>query len=305
MALPGLGLTAPTATPTTAPVDTPPRSINLSSGSEFRFEVPFTSTLTLTLIPTSPTDSPIGTAEIFGTELAPNHAYTFIGTKAAVYTHHGCTLQLSGSTESEYIAEETPLTEYANVHFALEDLRAAAVEARAANVPHSGGPRVLLLGPPDAGKTSVLKTLAAYATRAGRAPLVVNLDPREGMLCLPGCVSAAVLGSGSVLDIEEGNGWGSSPIAGPSTLPVKMPLVYHVGCERPEEAPEVFRPVVTRLALAATSRFEDDDGCRESGLFVDMAGSTATTGAKDGYEIVQHVVSEFSSTPSPSVVQLR
>ncbi|CAO3620204.1 unnamed protein product [Cunninghamella echinulata] len=36
-----------------------------------------------------------GTAEIFGTELADGVEYTFTGRKAAVYTWHGCTLEIS------------------------------------------------------------------------------------------------------------------------------------------------------------------------------------------------------------------
>lgn len=57
---------------------------------------------------------------------------------------------------------------YMNLHFALDRLRTPA-----------GGPRVLITGPEDSGKTSLIKILAAYALKSGRNPILVNLDPRE------------------------------------------------------------------------------------------------------------------------------
>lgn len=58
---------------------------------------------------------------------------------------------------------------YLNCHFALDRLR----------LDQPGGPKVLVVGPSDSGKTSLVKILAAYALKLGRHPLLVNLDPRE------------------------------------------------------------------------------------------------------------------------------
>lgn len=57
---------------------------------------------------------------------------------------------------------------YMNCHFALNRLRIA-----------TGGPRVIVIGPEDSGKTSLVKILAAYALKSGSNPVLVNLDPRE------------------------------------------------------------------------------------------------------------------------------
>jgi len=299
--LPGLGLAAPSSQPLPAPVA---RQITLLPGSEWRFEVAWNSTLAVKLLPsttppTSTDDSLHDTAELFGTELAPNHTYDFSpGSKAAIFTHHGCTLSVtvtsgpSAVCESEYIADETPMAEYANLHFALENMRNnAARSSRGA----AGGPRVLVVGPENAGKSTLIKTLAAYAGRAGRMPLVVNLDPCQGVLALPGSVSAAVIGRGQVADFEEaaGGGWGSGPIAGPSAVPVKMPLVYHFGYKGLEERVELFKPVCTRAALVTTSRFEQDMEVKVAGMLVDVGGSVCRGG--EGYEVLSHIVSEFSS----------
>lgn len=272
--LPGLNLSAP---PTLTPQAQISRVQDLPAGSEYRFEVSFRSSLRVKLL--------TGTAELFGTELAANanQAYTFSGTKAAIYTWDGCTLELTGETESEYVAEETQMSSYANVHFALERLRDSAQAAG------DLGPRVLIVGPENAGKTSLAKILTSYANKAERLPVVVNLDPRQGMLVPPGAFSAATFAP--ILDVEEG--WGSSSISGPSAIPVKVPLVYHYGLPSPEDNPGVFKPVVTRMALAVTSRLDDDPDTSVSGCIIDTAGAISQ-GKGGQYENIQHIVSEFS-----------
>lgn len=75
---------------------------------------------------------------------------------------------------------------YANVHLAFEQMRVRALaHARGSPVPEpapgelSDAPRVLVLGPESAGKTTVCKVLANYAAAAnqGWAPVLVNVDP--------------------------------------------------------------------------------------------------------------------------------
>ncbi|KAL4919794.1 hypothetical protein BDW62DRAFT_178468 [Aspergillus aurantiobrunneus] len=302
MSLPGLDLTQPSAEREFVPA--PPSQINLSPGSEWRFEVAFGTTVRVKLL--------TGTAELFGTELAPSQTYTFSGTKAAIYTWHGGTLEVSagdavsgvdamtatttpsgvrggfgaGGCQSEYMAEETPMVEYANVHFALEGLRA---EAKASG---KDGPRVLILGPEDAGKTSLSKILTGYAVKVGREPIVVNLDPSEGMLSVPGTVTATAFRA--MLDVEEG--WGSSPMSGPSAVPVKLPLVYFYPMVNPLEAEgTVFRPIVSRLALSVMGRMAEDEDARETGIIVDTPGILSQSRA-GALEMINHIVTEFSIT---------
>lgn len=183
------------------------------------------------------------------------------------------------------------MVEYANVHFALEGLRA---EAKASG---RDGPRVLILGPEDAGKTSLSKILTAYAVKVGREPIVVNLDPTEGMLSVPGTVSATAFRA--MLDVEEG--WGSSPMSGPSAVPVKLPLVYFYPMVNPLEAEgSVFRPIVSRLALSVMGRMAEDEDAKETGIIVDTPGILSQSRA-GALEMINHIVTEFSSTFSTGV----
>lgn len=272
--LPGLNLGAQAIEALNLPPVSSSRQQDLAANTEYRFEVGFSRTLTVKLLS--------GTAEFFGTELAPSQTYTFQGAKGAIFTWHGCKLEIGGDPDSEYVAEETQMMSHANTHFALEHLRDVAVQTGEL------GPRVLVVGPESAGKTSLVKTLAAYAVKTARQPVVVNLDPRQGMLSVPGSLTAAAFSS--IADIQEG--WGSSPISGPSPIPVKMPLVYHYGLKDPEEG-KLFKPLVTRMALAVTSRLVEDKASRHTGFIIDSPG--AISQGKGGvYENIEHIISEFS-----------
>ncbi|KAI4961767.1 Cleavage polyadenylation factor subunit clp1 [Alternaria arbusti] len=276
ISLPGLNLSSQPTEAQNAPTSTATRTHDLAANTEYRFEVAFSRTLTVKL--------QSGTAEFFGTELAPSTVYTFQGTKGAIFTWHGCKLDIGGEVESDYIAEETPMMSCANLHFALENLRDRSIASGSVEM----GPRILVVGPENSGKTSLVKTLTSYAVKTSRQPMVMNLDPRQGMLSVPGSFSAAVYSS--IVDIEEG--WGSSPISGPSPIPVKMPLVYHYGLKDPEEG-RVFKPLVTRMALAVTSRLEEDTLSKQAGFIIDSSGAISQ-GRNGVYDNIEHIVSEFS-----------
>lgn len=173
------------------------------------------------------------------------------------------------------------MVSYLNLHFKLEAIRAAAEKAG------QTGPRVLVVGPPNAGKTSLVKMLTGWATRMGRQPLVVNTDCREGMLALPGSLSAAVFAT--IIDITTD--WGSTPSSGPSAIPVKLPIAYNYGLGQPEENIRLFKRVISRLAVAVTSRLTEDPDVKTSGLLIDTGGVSASKG---GYDHIAHIVSEFS-----------
>ena len=218
-----------------------------------------------------------------------NGTYIFTGTKAALYTWHGCTFTVTGDVlASEYIAEETPMVEYANVHFALENLRDQN------RLQNCTGPRLLILGPENAGKSSLAKILTGYAIRGARAPVVANLDPKEGVMSVPATLTATVFKT--LMDVESVDGWGSSPMSGPSAVPVKLPLVYYHGLpDVVDNEGANYKALVSRLALAVTGRLQDDSEAREAGVIIDTPGSIASgKGGTIGYELISHIVSEFT-----------
>jgi polyribonucleotide 5'-hydroxyl-kinase len=176
------------------------------------------------------------------------------------------------------------MVSYLNLHFKLESLRATAQRTS------QMGPRVLVVGPPNAGKSSLVRTLASWATRMGRQPLVTNTDSREGMLTLPGTLSAAVFAT--LIDLTTD--WGSLPSSGASAIPVKLPLAYYYGLPQPDDNPTLFKRMLGRLAVAATSRLAEDPDVKTSGMLIDSGGVPTGARAATYYDFIGHVVSEFS-----------
>jgi polyribonucleotide 5'-hydroxyl-kinase len=231
-----------------------------------------------------------GTAERDGTELALNHNYSFARTKSKILTYTGCSLEVSGEVE-DYVAqcaapEDSPMLSYLNLHFTLQTQRRSSSGGR------GRGPRVMICGPHNTGKTTLARTLAALATRMGEQPLVANVDPREGLLSLPGTVSAAVFGT--IMDVEEptgGFGVSSTPCSGPSLVPVKLPMVYYYGREKVEEDMPLWKDLVTKLASSVRAKLSSDDAVRSGGLVLD---TPAVTAVKGEVEILLHAVREFA-----------
>lgn len=170
---------------------------------------------------------------------------------------------------------------HANLHFALERLRDATLSTGGI------GPRVLIVGPENAGKTSLARFLTSYATRSSRPAVTVNLDPKEGLLTIPGTLSAASFTT--LLDVEIG--WGSSPTNAPAHIPAKLPLVYFLGAETLEEDTAISKPLVSRLALSMFGRVQDDAKIRSTGCIIDSPGSISQ--GQPNYDMMQHVISEF------------
>ncbi|CAO3627356.1 unnamed protein product [Cunninghamella blakesleeana] len=248
------------------------RTIDLEPDSEFRFEVDFKAHIQIKLLK--------GTAEIFGTELAESVEYSFTGRKAAVYTWHGCTLEVKGTFLVEYTANETPMTSYLNTHLAIQNLR---IEAKSSN---ELGPRVLIIGPHDVGKTSLCKIMASYAFRQGEKPIYVSLDTAEGSITVPGAVTATAINH--IIDIEEG--FGSSATTAASMGSSTMPLAYYYGYESPNENPKMYKLVVSRLAHTINNRLAADPESRTSGIIIDSSGLIDNV----GYELIQHAIEAFS-----------
>ncbi|RIB22296.1 Pre-mRNA cleavage complex II protein Clp1-domain-containing protein [Gigaspora rosea] len=231
---------------------------------EFRFEVDFGTTVKLKLIS--------GTAEIYGTEIGIGPEYEFSGRKIAVFTWHG-------TCSVEYVANETPMTSYLNMHLALEQRREAA------KAKGEQGPRAIIVGPEDVGKTSLSKILLAYALRQSRQPIFVDLDVNEGSITMPGTLTATPINQ--IIDVEEG--FGSSATTSPSLGSSMLPIVYYYGYPDPGENVKLYKVLTAKLAQSAKRRIAEDDDARISGMVIDTSGLIDNT----GYEIIQHCVDVF------------
>ena len=62
------------------------------------------------------------------------------------------------------------MTMYMNTHAAFEQMR------QKADLEETRGPRVLVVGPTDVGKSTLCRLLVNYAVRCGRTPMLIDLD---------------------------------------------------------------------------------------------------------------------------------
>eukprot|EP00112_Aurelia_sp_Birch-Aquarium-sp1_P009417 Seg207.9 transcript_id=Seg207.9/GoldUCD/mRNA.D3Y31 product="Polyribonucleotide 5'-hydroxyl-kinase Clp1" protein_id=Seg207.9/GoldUCD/D3Y31 len=226
----------------------------LEQDTELRFEVELQCKAELTLTH--------GQAEIFGTELVKNKVYSFrSGDKVAVFTWHGCTLELGGQLEAAYVSSETPMVIYLNLHVAMEQLREKAEK----NNPQTIGPRVMICGPTDVGKSTLCRLLLNYAVRMGRRPIYVDLDLGQGSIAIPGTLGALLVERPA--DIEEG-------------FSLQTPLVYHHGVNNPMANVRLYTTLVEKISEVVHKRFDQKEKARVSGCIINTCGWVTGEGFK-------------------------
>eukprot|EP00439_Symbiodinium_sp_Y106_P079093 s842_g17.t2 len=128
-------------------------------------------------------------AEIFGAELVPGQDYPLLGgSRTAIYTWHGCKVQVSGPTVQEYDAPNVVMRDYLCCAAVLEQRRMRADDL---GLP---APRVLVCGSAFSGKSSLCQILCNYALRREHTPVFVELDTRYSSIrqlqSVPACVTA-------------------------------------------------------------------------------------------------------------------
>ncbi|XP_077103762.1 polyribonucleotide 5'-hydroxyl-kinase Clp1 isoform X2 [Siphateles boraxobius] len=234
---------------------------DLERETELRFEVEAGERVQLELFS--------GMAEVFGSELNRNKKYTFgPGSKIAVFTWHGCTVALSGKTEVAYVSKDTPMMLYLNTHAALEQMR------RQAEKDNERGPRVMVVGPTDVGKTTLCRVLLNCAVRLGRRPTLVELDVGQSSVSVPGTMAALCIERPA--DVEEG-------------FSVQAPLVFHFGSTTPGTNIKLYNKLTSSLAEVFSQRCEVNRKASVGGCIINTCGWVKGS----GYQALVHCASAF------------
>ncbi|KAM4636819.1 polyribonucleotide 5'-hydroxyl-kinase Clp1 [Discoglossus pictus] len=259
------------AGPSSSSLDGGPWSSSSSSGPSTKFELERETELRLEVEGPAPVRVELvsGLAEVFGTELTRNKKYTFPpGSRAAVFTWHGCTVQLWGSPDVAYVSRDTPMLLYLNTHVGLEQMRVQAEREG------ERGPRVLVAGPSDVGKSTLCRLLLNYAVRRGRRPTLVELDVGQGSVSVPGTVGALCVERPA--DVEEG-------------FSAQAPLVYHFGSTTPGTNIKLYNKLTSRLAHVFNLRCDSNRRASVSGCLINTCGWVKGS----GYQALIHAASAF------------
>ncbi|PSR87650.1 putative protein isoform 1 [Actinidia chinensis var. chinensis] len=156
------------------------RQVKLERECEMRIEVCPDSPLRLRLL--------TGTAEIFGTEIAPEMWLASpLGSNSQFL--HGIEQRLKWMATLKLIIQQM-----------------------------NQGPRLIVVGPTDSGKSTLSRMLLSWAAKQGWKPTFVDLDIGQASITIPGCIAATPI---------------EMPIDPVEGIPLEMPLVYFYGHTTP------------------------------------------------------------------------
>ena len=218
--------------------------------SELRFEVGDSKNVTVTVLE--------GDAEVFGAPLARNSPLEFSRGKYAIYSWKGAQVSLDGC-ESSYVSRDTTMLEAMNVHAVLDAKRKRAVADPAKELQ---GPRIMVVGPTDSGKSSLCRILCGYASRSATKtkPLFIDLDVGQSALGVAGTMSAGSISPATISPIEGIDAGAANPIS------------YFYGHASPGDNPEAYKAIVKLLGDSAAKRFKEDDENRCGGMIINTCG---------------------------------
>jgi len=121
------------------------------------------------------------------------------------------------------------------------------------------GPRVMIVGNVDSGKSTLARTLLNYATRMGWKPTFVDLDVGQNSITIPGCIAAVPMDL--PIGVEDTSGFQSKP-----------PLVYFFGYTAPNKNVELYKKLLTNLSVVLDKRNEKIAVAKQSGCIINTGG---------------------------------
>uniref|UniRef100_A0A7S1VE68 Protein CLP1 homolog n=1 Tax=Sexangularia sp. CB-2014 TaxID=1486929 RepID=A0A7S1VE68_9EUKA len=254
-------------------------SFSIAPGHELRLFTPPSSTfatetegLTLSILDRG--------AEVTGTELPagatltvpPSSSLSILVPSIGQRGGGGVRVQVTGRG-SGYVSSET------DAAARLVSVHGTAAQARA----QGKGPRIIIVGPQDVGKSTVFRTLLSYAARSGHTCTAVDLDVGQGSIGLPGTLGAVTVSTplapqSAHLDLVE-----AAKVPGFGT---PSPLLYWYGALALSENPELYLKLVSALFAAVDAREAAHPSLAAAGAIINTCGWVEGL----GFEILKGVI---------------
>ena len=172
------------------------------------------------------------------------------------------------------------MQQYINAHDYLENMRNVAANQSGIKNELSGfGPRVLIVGGTDAGKSTLAHILCNYAVRADRSPILVDVDCGQNSIAIPGTVAALAVHHPS--DPETG-----------SYLATKLahaPIAYFFGHASPSPNEELYKKSCEALSASIFKKMETQADVCTSGFVMNTCGWVDGL----GYKLILNLVAIF------------
>jgi len=224
-----------------------------------------------------------GTAEVFGAELPPGGSIQIRNQNLAVFTWYGCELEVEGEWSVAYVAGDTPMPSFAGCHRVLNARRSDVYKRRYSDperqVENTAevGPRVVVVGSPDSGKSTLCRILCNYAVRSGWTPTYVDLDVSEGLAAnMPGAMAAVQL---------------TQEIAPEALFDPFDPVAYFLGHTEVEKQVDQAQLLAGKLVATALERARSEVLFRASGLVVNTGGWADG----QGYDMLLDVIKDVGA----------
>ncbi|KAH7728203.1 Clp1 [Aphelenchoides avenae] len=163
---------------------------------------------------------------------------------------------------------------YLNTHAALEQCRRVAEEALDRGSSSARGPRIMLAGPTDVGKSTVCRILCNYAIRQKRTPVYVDLDIGQGSITIPGTVGA--------VHVEK-------PVDPVELFMDHNPIVCNFGHVTPSANSRLYDELVMNLARLVNEKCDSCRSARLGGVIINTCGWVKG----DGYEYLVKAAEAF------------
>lgn len=210
-----------------------------------------------------------GTGEIFGSVLVKHQKYYYEGSKYfSIYTQRGCLVEMKGNSYKYEVRENTYMKSYIQLN---NQLNLFSHQAKEGDIP---GPKVLIVGPTDSGKTSLCKVLLNYAFRFGKTPSFIDLDVGQNAISIPGTMSMVHVDK--MLDPVADFNFCSSTYS------------LHYGLNSPQRKALYLRNI-NQLAKVFESACQREQCIKYSGCFINTCGWV-----KDfGFDAIKNVAIAF------------